>query len=557
MAPTVRVNLFSALAYLLYDWTIGVSVGDRYTYDADIGLFGWILLRVRRSRGGVKQILTNKRWKVAWPYDSFCRYTRMRGGLVDPATPEDVHARIHQELASSMAEFPATLRMFARTEFQTMYDAMLKDWCLYSCAYPYVRAVWFKTVFGPGCDLVQLERIHDKIGAVMARFYKAWYWRVPLIGPWLAEWFSPREDIYDYMSELSKVLLTSRDGFDNHTWILKFDSSTREEVAFLSFLVLDLVFQDFMIKIFYKLRDEHEGDVDEYMAYTAAPHEGIFFPWRLRKGRGLRYAAVNIVTSDFRHSLGYRACVGASAVSALWAETEALLNACPYVPLYIAQRQRLRNDSERPLWIPNSTVSSDRRNQMSKDTLQEDIIGYEANLKGQKRFYKVQRAYEHTQLINYAVSAFAQHLLCSLEHPSDLARMVVVSPEARGWPLAARLSGALGVPLCLVRKSARLPFRDAVHQKYETSYDSEQMGMLTTPPPVHGVPLVVIVDDGVSKSRTVQAVYDLVRKAWGEVQLLNVLALFRHFEAEWDDHLYECEIDDIPVRDLFCLYQSY
>jgi adenine phosphoribosyltransferase len=162
-----------------------------------------------------------------------------------------------------------------------------------------------------------------------------------------------------------------------------------------------------------------------------------------------------------------------------------------------------------------------------RDYLQLHLPSY--SFKNVAHFYDVLNAFENPRLFGYVVASWVEAIR-KLGIERD--KLVIVSPEVRGIPLAAAIARELDAPQVYIRKPDKIP-GDVFRRTYHNAYAAETLE-LSKNADLKGKQ-VVLIDDGIASGGTTVTCCKLIEDAGA-----NVAGIFGMI-----NHLYKSKIAEL------------
>jgi adenine phosphoribosyltransferase len=110
-------------------------------------------------------------------------------------------------------------------------------------------------------------------------------------------------------------------------------------------------------------------------------------------------------------------------------------------------------------------------------------------------------------------------------------RLVIVSPEARGWPFASIISHTFHCPLVLVRNKGKEKGTSVASVDYSTIYSKQNCIEVSTHAPITFLSRPIIIDDGIASGGSHDAVRRLLLSQFGANTIASIFA-FRHCRSD-------------------------
>jgi adenine/guanine phosphoribosyltransferase-like PRPP-binding protein len=489
---------FSFLGWHTWPW-IHLTKED----DIEITLGPWVILAYYQSHGKCLQVLRNPEAKMPSPYAAFAQMTGQRDSILTTNFAEH-----HHRLGQVLARVP-WLKHSTDAEnlfYQTLVNT---DGRLDQALQKYLIQVWFGSCFDlstAGEDGIWHLR-QELLQHLQQNFFQSSYWKCPILGPWLASKWSVPEDL------LQRIYRLPRTG-----WLAEYGAESgqiaAEDTAVLVFLVYDFLYETALQVVEHTLLQEK---VHRELDWQQILPPAFFYPWRWRRVGCCSMVAINLVSSGLFWSGGPRSCVGQNVAKMILRQVAHLVTQTPWrLTWYGEPLERLKGD--RPLVLGEVYVTVN----VLRDLSLPRRIDFDTG----RVLYHVNSVFWNAPLMTWMGNQMIS-LIESQATSGELDRMVIVSPEARGWILAGMLSTYFHCPLVVMRKGGKEKGTPVVHEDYKTVYSDHERLEMSSYSPILMTSYVVCVDDGVASGGSFQAMCNLLRDNF-HVEPALLLAMFHH-----------------------------
>ena len=491
---------FSLFGWKTWPW-IQLSKED----DIEITIGSWVILAFYQSHKNCQRVLRHPDAKMPSPYQAFARMTDQRDSIMT-----STHQQHHHKLGQTLARVP-WLKQSAEAETVFYQSLVNTDGRLDLALHEWLMQVWFGACFDLD-NFVKVRQVRaDLLEHLQCNFFEANYWKWPVIGPWVASQYAVPQQI------LQRIRGLPRKG-----WLAEYETETSqisaEDSAILVFLVYDFLYETSLQVVQHTLLNNTVPSDNLDWSQILPP--AFFYPWRWRRVRCCSFVALNLVTSGLFWSGGPRACVGQNVAKMILREVAHLVTRPPWRLTWRADNMLQRLEGDRPLvtqdvWIKVNVlrdVSLPRR--IDADT--------------GRILYHVNSVFWNAPVMTW----ICQQMITLIEKSArarELQRIIIVSPEARGWILAGMLSTYFQCPLVLMRKGGKEKGTPVVHEDYKTIYSSHERLEMSSYSPLAPTSYVVCIDDGVASGGSFHAICNLLRDNF-HVEPALLLAMFHHHE---------------------------
>jgi len=516
------------------EWTVGVHD------DLEIHLFSWTIVGWYRSEEKVKQVLMNKDSVLAWPYEAFSNVLRQNESIATEKCVDEEWRLKHQALALAIArvKWDEPLKKYENQFFIEALETRRLD----KAWQKYLGYVWFSSCFAVHDDR-QMDRIWDirqRLNQELRnRFFGCWYWKVPVIGPWLAKrWALPFR------------LLNEPGCLPFKGWLDEVERTVSvpfaEESAVLSFLVFEFLYEKGLEVLLHTMRDPTTRCNWQILIPPA-----FFYPWRLR-WVGNTVAVLNLVATQMYWSAGPRACVGQNVARAIFKHaTDLILSRKPFVWRMVTSRVN-RLPGDRPLAISPVSVELTCSRALTLPFIRNFTLG--------RNLFHVNSIFFRPPLVSYIHDRFCRSIR---QQWNILDKLVIVCPETRGWLLASPVAATFHCPLVPIRKGGKEKGTAVFSQSYSTVYSQGECLEVSQNAPIFADSQVVVIDDGFASGGSLNATINLVKRFGAQVGL--VLCVFHHHDGKAPDYvndvtntgLKQMEFSTHPETDVYTLFDTY
>lgn len=494
-----------------YRWFTGKLYDDE---DIAIGIFGWYPVLIMCSKTQVREILKNN-VKLEGPYQAFNNLVQHRDSIICEGKNTTPWSTKHQLLSRYHTKVDYdTLAKNGRQQYQL---SLLTTNNLTDSIQNYVEHIWYSGCFGSQ-SIEKCREIKTNISKFLDNsFHGRYYWRIPLLGPFFAKMIG-----YKYQKQLDIIYQSIQELLDNNNnhhdnieegW---FQMMKRNESKDLDRFIIESAFHSFLVVDFL-----NESCLEYAFSYILGNNitmeksvgNAFFYPWRMRRTGYFKWSFVNLLSSECYWSYGPRSCIGVVLSKKIMNYVVTNISPLRITLINTILPHRPNNERRvctRPIMIKN---------------IDYDLPVLPFIIKDNIKLYHINSIFWDPVLCNYIVMKMTEFILQhTKKHTHN--KIVIVSPEARGWCLSSTVAYKLNVPLVLIRKKGKEKGAPIVSIKYTTVYSEDEFEMAKTSP-LYEDSQVIVIDDGIASGGSADAICKMITNEF-HVKPMYVLAVFNH-----------------------------